>query len=676
VKRGKSTGIPIQPLVSLAFLALFLWGVGKAPFLPSLRLLQDTQWDPALFWPTWGLRLLSFLWIVPAGLGLLGWSRWFQKWFFKKVGTGDARLLGLALGLALFSLYVFGLAVNGIFDWLLTALFFLPPLSAGWDEWKGLNFRDRRPAPSAWMPLGAAAAVLWVSEYLSAPLAWDAVLDHFRYAREVSRLGQVPFHWVNHTGDMPKAGELILAGFWNLGGESLCRLSSALPALLTVWLFGAFVGGVGKERGSAAWIFFTCPYFLALYAFGYVEGFLAFFEVLALYCLWRALDWPHHSIWMRSAAFFFGLALSIKYTAVLGIGAAGALLLYEKGIGRNRVRVGWAPLFLFILPLFPWFLKNWLAFGDPFYPLAISFFGSPVGYSPEMERGLLSDTGLPAGAGFFHVFVTLWDSFFTASNQVNAAWTPLAAMSLPWIWGALRNKLARFLLMFSVLYFGEWLFISSSFRHAVGGALVLVLLSALAWQQAFQEKGKWAKPLFGLGVLLSLWLCLSTQLTTTAPYASALGLEDNLYRLKRHYSYSTDTFSAYHFIEAHSDPYDKVMAFAVWQTYPLERTAFVDFKWKKPIFLEWASHCQTAEQLAQKLHEEGVRYFLYQRWEAGAMSKMEKDFQLTGMPVSEYERFWQWFMEPALEGENSIVYRVRTTPSEVHHGVLAHPPEL
>jgi hypothetical protein len=90
--------------------------------------------------------------------------------------------------------------------------------------------------------------------------------------------------------------------------------------------------------------------------------------------------------------------------------------------------------------------------------------------------------------------------------------------------------------------------------------------------------------------------------------------------------------------------------------------AFVDFKWKKPIFLDWAAHCRTAEQLAEKLHEEGVRYFLYQEWEARAMSHVEKDFSLEGMPIQEYVRFWQLFMEPEEKYKNSSIYEVRTTP--------------
>jgi len=193
----------------------------------------------------------------------------------------------------------------------------------------------------------------------------------------------------------------------------------------------------------------------------------------------------------------------------------------------------------------------------------------------------------------------------------------------------------------------------------------LVLLASVAWEEAFKTNNRWIKGVFVLGAALSLWLCLSAQFTATAPYAVALGMEDPALRLKRHYTKDLDTYAAYRGIKEHSEPKDKVIAFGVFQTYLLDRISFVDFKWKRPIFLQWAAQCRTAEQLAELLHKEGVRYFLYQNWEAVQMSKVEKDFNLVGLPVSEYVRFWRYYMEPVGKYENSFVYGVLTVPLAV-----------
>lgn len=615
-----------------------------------------------MFLTLWIQRLASFLWIPLVGLGFGGWNRRLRSLFFPRFEKSAAGLLGFSMGLAFFSLYVFGLAANGILYWPLTALFFIPQLPEGWREWREGALSWPKPVKSNWaLLLLVLPLLLWAFEYLSGPIVWDAILDHYRYAREVSRLHQTLFHWTNHTGDMPKAAELVLAGFWNLGGESLSKLFSALPAFFTSWLFLVFAR---EWKGSAlrtAWIFWTCPFFLALYSWGYIEGFLAFFEVLALFCFWKSTEEPKKKEWPVLAAFFLGMAFAVKYTAVLAIVSIACMAIFRKIIRKAPLGIDGASLLAFSLPVLPWLLKNELAFGNPFYPLATSFFGSPVGYGPELERGLLADTGLPHWGNFLVPLWTIWNSFFTLSNAVGAAWTPLAAMGLPWFWSALKKRQGVFVFAFSTLFFLGWIFLSTSLRHACGGAVALVLLASMAWEEAFRRKAG-AGILFGLGAACSLWLCLSAQLQTTAPYASALGLEDNLARLKRNYTYDSDTYAAYRFIEDHSDPWDRVVAFAVFQTYPLRRITFVDFKWKRPLFLQWASDCKTAQQLADLLHQKGVAYFLYQEWEAAAMSRLERDFDLQGMPKAEYVRFWRYYTEPAAVYENSTVYRVRATP--------------
>jgi tetratricopeptide (TPR) repeat protein len=184
----------------------------------------------------------------------------------------------------------------------------------------------------------------------------------------------------------------------------------------------------------------------------------------------------------------------------------------------------------------------------------------------------------------------------------------------------------------------------------------------MAWGEILKMKETRPKILFILGAVLSLWLCVSAQVKSTAPYPSALGFEDPLKRLKRNYLFDLDTYCAYRDIEDNSSARDKVLAFGVYQTYPLQRTTFVDFFWKKPIFLKWASSCRTAEQLANILRKEGVGYFLYQKNEAMMMSAREKEFQLSGMSTTEYIRFWRFFMEPMAQNENTFAYRVLSKP--------------
>ncbi|HEY5039963.1 MAG TPA: hypothetical protein VIJ93_12915, partial [bacterium] len=245
-----------KAFASLLILAFFIWGVGKSPFFPSLRLLQDTQWDFSLFLPSLIKKILALLWLFPVSLGFWGWASSLKTLFFKKIEPGTAHLLGMAVSLGFFSLYVFGLAINEILYWYLTLIFFLPMVLMGWREYIAHPFSYKRHKSSPWaLAAFGIPLLLWTFKYLSPPIVWDAVLDHFRYAREVSRLHQILFHWTNHTGDMPTAAELLLAGFWNLGGETLAKFSSSIPALLTIWLFFLFSREWKGNGKIAGWIF-------------------------------------------------------------------------------------------------------------------------------------------------------------------------------------------------------------------------------------------------------------------------------------------------------------------------------------------------------------------------------------------------------------------------------------
>lgn len=649
----------IRPLLSILLLLLFAFGLGKDAWIPPLRLLQDTPWDLALWpgslWP----KLVAALLFAGTALGLLGWAGLLRRFLMPKAKDAQSLLLSFGVSLGLFSLWAWGLAVNEILYGPLLLLVILPLMANGWHEFRKLDLSFGKL--SALGILGAIVILLlWGSEFLSPPLIWDAVLDHFRYARETARLHQVLFHWTNHTGDMPKAAELVLAGFWAMGGEALSKLSLVFPLLTLLSLLVFWVRDEKKESRSVLWVALSCPFFLAIFAWGYVEGFLASFEILALFTFFKSLQKPQKTELYLLTGFFLGFAFAIKTTAVLAF--VGLLIPWAFMRGWKKIFLKNYLLMLagFCVPVLPWYLKDFLAFGDPFYPLAIHWFWGGPGYDGEMEKALLGDTGMPSTLGLLSILKTFWDCFFTTRNGVNAAWTPLWVMALPWMGKVLRARSGLFLGLYAAAYLGTWCWVDQSLRHTSGAAVTLVLLAGLTWSQVFEQKNRTGKMLFVIGTGLSLWLTLVAQFNATAPYAAALGLEDPLLRLKRHYSFDTDTYKAYRGIEEHSDPKDKVLAFAVFQTYPLDRTAFVDFKWKRPVFLEWARESGTAERLAKRLKEEGIEYFLYQEKEAGAMAHVEKDFDLEGMTRKEYLRFWNEFMEPIGVFSNCFVFRPKT----------------
>lgn len=626
-------------------------------------MLEDTLWDTSLAGDYWRQRLPGLLLFIPVGLGWVGCAQSLSRVFLGKMDEKLRSPFASTAVLCLFSCYCFGLAVNGLFYALAVLAFFLPFLPSGFLEIKSFLNSVKIPTINNWLlGIGVIASGIWMFEFFSPPIIWDAVLDHFRFAREVARNHFLPFHWTNHTGDIPKFTELIWAGFWVMGGEFMSKASMALSVGLTAWILAAYPKSKGYSGYLGPLFFMTGPCFLALFSWGYVEGHLALFEILSLIAFLELLDAPQKTIWFKTSLFFLGAAFATKYTAVMLL--AGFLILFlflKRGTLKNNMN--WAVFVFFALCPLPWYLRNELANGNPFYPLVTGVFGGPPGFDPGMESALWTDTGRIFGLNYLSLFNHYVSAFFTMNNGIGACWTPLVFMSLPWVMSKPSDKKVLYLIVFSSVYFGLWGFFCTNLRQGSGGCLALLLLASFLWNKAFQESGVVRRIVFALGIVVSIALTLLAQVQTTTPYASALGLEDSLIRLKRNYSFDLDTYCAYRTIEKISETQDKVLAFGVYQTYPLRRTTYVDFFWKKPILLKWAENCKLAGDLALKLREEGIQYIVYQREEASMMSGKEKNFNLTGMPEIQYVEFWKRYAEPVQRFDNCVVYRVGEIPT-------------
>jgi hypothetical protein len=186
---------------------------------------------------------------IPVGLGWVGWADSLSRLFLGKLDVKLRNPFAYTAVLCLFSCYCFGWAVNGLLYPLTALSFFLPFVPKGFRGLKSALKNIKIPSLNAWLfSVVIFAFLTWMFEFLSAPLIWDAILDHFRFAGEVARLHSLPLHWTNHTGDMPKFVELIWAGFWAMGGEFMSKASLALSAGLTIWILAAYPNSKGIWR--------------------------------------------------------------------------------------------------------------------------------------------------------------------------------------------------------------------------------------------------------------------------------------------------------------------------------------------------------------------------------------------------------------------------------------------
>lgn len=287
-----------------------------------------------------------------------------------------------ALGLGAYALAILIIGSTiGLYSWLLALL----PLAVGiWLRRSLLKWlRQATALCDLWREsdgFGRTAAVLCGLLLLNAlvvalapPLKFDALVSHLALPQAYLELGRIQYlPWQVMSG-MPQNAEMLFTWAIALGGLPAATLLGWWITLLAViGLLGYFSQ---KLNVRSAWVgaasLLAGFSLVMLTAWGYVDwlALLFGFCVLVLLDRWRRkLD----LLSLLVAGAFTGLAVGTKYTAaVLGVAAVAALAWH---IWKRRIP--WRAGILDILEFcgaaaavyLPWFLKNLLTTGNPFYP--------------------------------------------------------------------------------------------------------------------------------------------------------------------------------------------------------------------------------------------------------------------------------------------------------------------
>ena len=128
-------------------------------------------------------------------------------------------------------------------------------------------------------------------------------------------------------------------------------------------------------------IFITTPIVVWLSTSAYVDLGMTFFttgSVLA-FIKWRDSEYSQFK-WFLMSSFCMGIAIGSKYNALIAWFVVNLMLVfsYVRDTKRQKAALQYGMLFFVIIVLVasPWYLKNYLQTGNPFYPLFNSFFKS------------------------------------------------------------------------------------------------------------------------------------------------------------------------------------------------------------------------------------------------------------------------------------------------------------
>ncbi|MDP3541353.1 MAG: glycosyltransferase family 39 protein, partial [Elusimicrobiota bacterium] len=318
----------------------------------------------------------------------------------------DGALIALpgALALGLFGTALFAAGLAGALTLgigLCLAAVAVAGAAEAWASRGSLRLPRRSGAVPPWKT-GLAAALGFsffhiLVNALAPPVGWDALAYHLAIPRlylDADAVRRIPWLLQSYW---PHLLELIYAAPLALGRESCAALlHAAIGAALVFTVYR-----VGREEGgeavgwTAAALLAAQPVFLEVAAEPHCDAALALFHLLACLCLWRWSKEGGGGL-LAAAGLCSGLAAAVK---LQGLALTGVLLVWLLLAPRRRAGAA-AFLIWAALPAAPWYLKTWLAAGNPVWPFYSGLFGGRS--QPELvAEGLvrLSTWRFPRDAG-------------------------------------------------------------------------------------------------------------------------------------------------------------------------------------------------------------------------------------------------------------------------------------
>ena len=316
---------------------------------------------------------------------------------------------------------------------------------------------------------------------------YDALMYHLQIPRQFLEHGGIYFDPAVWRLSQPMLTEMLfLVGivFHLESFSQLISLAYCAAFFLSVYAFGRrffdshiAILAVGILLGNTAFpVYATSPA---------VEFSWASYEFWSLYLfsIWLFSDRnKKHDYWLVFAGIMSGLAATTKYLSlpvilVLGFLIVGKTIQLEKGdfkkLARNVLMFG-IPVLVVIAP---WYLKNLIWTGNPFYPLV---FGGP-GWTALRQELILDDYVASFGTG------TGWLDYLAMPVNMYLALPRFSTLSLeffhPILW-----------LGFAFVFTGKWR------KHDY--LVVYIVLSFILWGLSMRQI-RFLLPLSGFLALLS-----------------------------------------------------------------------------------------------------------------------------------------------------------------------------
>jgi hypothetical protein len=232
------------------------------------------------------------------------------------------------------------------------------------------SFRQNRGDVPRWLPPAVLITAMLGFLFALLPPAegFDGLFYHLTMPERLLADKQVlPYDILQFWFPGLIEGDFLFA--LGLGSERTAQLihwSFSMLMLALIWEWARNLFG-HKPAWWALTMIISMPSLPWVSSWAYTDLALTFVGLASLYALWHWSN-THDNAWMILAGLFAGMAMGIKYTSfILPVLCVLLILLWENGL-PSRITSTLRFSVPALLVALPWYLRNWLVMGNPFYP--------------------------------------------------------------------------------------------------------------------------------------------------------------------------------------------------------------------------------------------------------------------------------------------------------------------
>jgi len=197
--------------------------------------------------------------------------------------------------------------------------------------------------------------------------AFDALFYHLTQPARILQDGglqliNIPHFWFPNITEHTYLWALA---FHSERATQMIHFTWGVLSALLLWHWASHTWNIEIGRKTVL-LLVAIPSLVMLASWAYADMALTFYAVAALFTLTQYKTNPSAQ-WLRITGILCGLAMGVKYTSFVVPLTCGLILLFHRPF-TNAIRSAAQFSLIAILTALPWYLRNVILMGNPFYP--------------------------------------------------------------------------------------------------------------------------------------------------------------------------------------------------------------------------------------------------------------------------------------------------------------------